>query len=166
MANYCTLNWENFIDHTKLLLHNLYDANSYADVTLICDDQAQLQAHKLVLGACSSVFENIFQNNIDLNFIYLRGIRKFEIEPILQFIYTGQLIISEESMIKFFKVTKDLGLKINNANDTTKTSVVKINKREENSGIIKEDMNYDYLNINLDQKQNDGKEIQNGTIRS
>ena len=60
--------------HLKDMLQDMMSSDTFTDVTLMCDDQKQLKAHKVILSAFSSVFKNIFtQNNLPL--IYLRGIQ-------------------------------------------------------------------------------------------
>ena len=106
------LSWSNFAQHTQNLLNNLYNSGKYTDVTLICDDQTQFRAHKLVLGACSTFFENIFSSESDLNCIYLRGIGKVEMQSILQLIYNGQSMVDQSSIDDLSRVSNDLSLKI------------------------------------------------------
>ena len=64
------------------MLQDMMSSDTFTDVTLICDDQKQLKALKVILSAFSSVFKNIFtQNNLQL--IYLRGIDYSEMESII-----------------------------------------------------------------------------------
>ena len=58
-----TLNWQTFTDHLKLMFKDLYEEGKNSDVTLVCDDQTQFKAHKIVLSACSPVFKMIIDNN-------------------------------------------------------------------------------------------------------
>ena len=51
------LNWQTFTDHLLLMFKDLYEEEKYSDVTLVCDDQTQFKAHKIVLSACSPVFK-------------------------------------------------------------------------------------------------------------
>ena len=46
------LNLRTFTDHVQLMLKDLYEEGKHADVTLVCDDQTQFKAHKIVLRAC------------------------------------------------------------------------------------------------------------------
>ena len=86
-----TLNWHAFTDHLQLMFKDLYDERKHSDVTLVCDDQTQLQAHKIVLRACSPVFQKIIDNNPNQHsLIYLRGIQSYEMESLLQFMYLGE----------------------------------------------------------------------------
>ena len=105
------LSWDNFQSHTNDLISDLYSSSQFADVTLICDDQTQFKAHRVVLSASSSVFRNILKSSDGSPFIYLRGIAKEEIEAIMQFIYLGEATFDQERMNEFLNVAKDLDLK-------------------------------------------------------
>ena len=43
------LNWHNYSDHLREMLHGMMKSNELTDVTLICDDKRQFKAHKIVL---------------------------------------------------------------------------------------------------------------------
>ena len=105
-------NWQNFSEHLQLMFKDLYEEGKHSDVTLVCDDQTQFKAHKIVLSACSPVFKNIIDNNPSQHpLIYLRGIQSSEMETILQFMYLGEGITFSERMEEFIKVAKDLEMK-------------------------------------------------------
>ena len=107
-----TLNWHAFTDHLRLMFKDLYDERKHSDVTLVCDDQTQLQAHKIVLRACSPVFQKIIDNNPNQHsLIYLRGIQSYEMESLLQFMYLGEGKLYYERMGEFINVAKDLQIK-------------------------------------------------------
>ena len=70
-----TLNWDTFTDHLQLMFKDLYEDESHSDVTLVCDDQTQFKAHKIILRAYSPVFKMIIDNHLSQHqLIYLRGI--------------------------------------------------------------------------------------------
>ena len=79
------LSWDGFSEYLKKFMSDLYTSETYSDVTLVCDDQMKMRANKLVLRACSPIFESMLsdldqaQNTI----IYLRGINHLELESIL-----------------------------------------------------------------------------------
>ena len=101
------------------MLHGLMSSDTFTDVTLVCDDQKQLKAHKVILSAFSSVFKNIFtQNNIPL--IYLRGIDYSEMESIIQFIYLGETAFYQERLEVFLKVAKDLDINLLSKDESAK----------------------------------------------
>ena len=112
MTDKYTLNWYTFSEHLQLMLKDLYEEKSNSDVTLVCDDQIQFKAHKIVLSACSPVFKKIIDNNPSQHpLIYLRGIQSYEMESILQFMYLGEGKFYQERMGEFIKVAKDLEVK-------------------------------------------------------
>ena len=112
MAEKYTLNWQTYSDHVQLMFKDLYEEGKHSDVTLVCDDQTQFKAHKIVLSACSPVFKKIIDNNPSQHpLIYLRGIQSYEIESILQFMYLGEGRFYYDRMGEFIKVAKDLEVK-------------------------------------------------------
>merc|ERR1719507_93681 len=106
------LTWKSFSDHLRLMFKDLYEEERLTDLTLVCDDQTQFKAHKIVLGACSPVFKKIIDNNPSQHpLIYLRGIQCQEMESILQFMYLGEGRLYYKRMGEFIKVAKDLEVK-------------------------------------------------------
>ena len=57
------IKWQGFTDHLRMVFRDLYEEGKHTDVTLVCDDQTQFKAHKIVLRACSPVFKKIIDNN-------------------------------------------------------------------------------------------------------
>ena len=112
MAEKYTLNWHTFSEHLQLMFKDLYEEEKHSDVTLVCDDQTQFKAHKIVLRACSPVFKKIIDNNPSENpLIYLRGIQSYEMESILQFMYLGEARFYCGRLRKFLKVAQELEVK-------------------------------------------------------
>jgi len=106
------LNWHTYSDHLRDMLNNMRKSDNLTDVTLVCDDQKQFKAHKIVLSACSTVFKNIIdclpQNS---SVIYLRGIQNQEMESILEFMYLGVATFYQERMNEFLNVANNLEIK-------------------------------------------------------
>ena len=109
MAEKYTLKWHKFTDHLQVMFKDIYGEGKNSDVTLVCDDQSQFKAHKIVLSACSPVFKKIIDSNpCQHPLIYLRGIQSYEIESILQFMYLGEGKFYYERMGEFIKVAKEV----------------------------------------------------------
>ena len=89
------------------------NSNKSSDVTLACDDRTKFKAHKFALSACSPVFQLIIDDlpNKEDSFIYLRGVKSHEMQSILQYIYLGQATLSQDRMIEFLNVAKNLEIK-------------------------------------------------------
>ena len=114
-----SLKWHTYTDHLRELLHDMMTSNLLTDVTLVSEDRKQFKAHKVVLGACSSVFRSIISDNtMPGTFIYLRGIQSHEIESILRFIYLGEATFFQERMTEFLNVANSLDIKGINTNNS------------------------------------------------
>ena len=91
--------------HAKLYraLYDMQDTAALTDVTLMCDDQKQIYAHKVILCASSSVLKRIIGNfaTNSNSVIYLRGIQHEEMEAIINFIYLGETTFSIDRMSEF-----------------------------------------------------------------
>ena len=65
----------NYEDSTKNIFKTLLKDVEFSDVTLALNDENQVKGHKAILGASSSFFRKIFQQNSDANLVlYLKGI--------------------------------------------------------------------------------------------
>jgi len=105
----CNIHWQRHTDHLKERLYDMLELNVLSDVTLVCDDKKVLHAHKIVLSACSPLFENIVKEHPNNNpVIFLRGIQHPEMESILKFMYLGETTISKERLNEFLNVVKSL----------------------------------------------------------
>ena len=106
------LTWQTFSSHATEMFRELLATNQFADVSLICHDLTKIQAHRIVLSACSSVFREILQGHKEGHpVIYLRGVQRQELESLLQFMYNAEVSFSEDRLNEFLKVAKDLDIK-------------------------------------------------------
>ena len=89
--------------------HN--ETSSY-DVTLVSDEQIPLQAHKVVLSACSSVLKTILLGNHHPHpLVFLRGVKYQHLRSFLEFVYQGEVQIVKEGIEEFLAVARNLGVK-------------------------------------------------------
>ena len=111
----CFITWNDYSDHMKQMLQHLMKSQTFTDVTLVCDDKIQLEAHKIILISGSKFFEAIlkpiFQVGDIKPIIYLKGINHHEMESILQFMYLGEARFSQERTSEFLRVAMELELK-------------------------------------------------------
>ena len=83
--------------------------NTLTDVTLVSDDRIRIEAHKIVLCAGSSMFQDFFVNNTHGHpLLYLRGIKHQELKSVLEFLYNGTTRIPQMEVDKFLEVAKEL----------------------------------------------------------
>ena len=103
------LSWHTYSEHQREIMQKMLICDDFKDVTLISDDKKPIKAHRNILSACSPVFKNIFQMEINNHpVIYLRGIKHSEIESILQFIYLGETKLYKDSLNELLLVAKNL----------------------------------------------------------
>merc|ERR1712202_54678 len=91
------LKWNQFQENVSHSFRELRDNNDFFDVTLACEDDQQIEAHKVVLSACSPFFRNILKkNNHPHPLLYLKGIEYSDLLPVLDFIYQGETSVAQE----------------------------------------------------------------------
>ena len=108
--NFC-LDWSEFEAFTKRTVQNLLDDKEFTDVTLVCDDNRQIGAHKAILSACSPSFKNILKNNPHQHpLIYLRGVKYQDLQSLVSFIYQGRTEVSQENLNRFLFLASEFQL--------------------------------------------------------
>ena len=108
-----TVTWHSHQDYLREMMRGMMTSEDFTDVTLVTDDKKTLKAHRNILSACSPVFKNILQMEINKSHpvIYLRGIQHSEIESILQYIYLGEAKFHGERVNEFLSVSKNLEIR-------------------------------------------------------
>ena len=69
------LRWNDFESNISLAFRELRDDNDFFDVTLACDDE-QIQAHKMILSACSPFFRKILRRNVHQHPLLYRTLKE------------------------------------------------------------------------------------------
>merc|ERR1711949_22251 len=134
-------------DYLRDMMREMMTSDDFTYVTLVTDDKKTIKAHRNILSACSPVFKNILQMEINISHpvIYLRGIQYSEIESILQFIYLGEAKFNEERMNEFLSVSKNL--EIQELSKSRKVDIDEVdNPFNQNQEDITETVNEDYNN--------------------
>jgi len=94
---YC-LTWNGHDENLSKLFSKLRRDEHFCDVTIACED-VQFQAHKLVLAACSSLFNGILKKHSHpYPFIYLGGIKACDMNLLLDFMYSGTVTVEEGNL--------------------------------------------------------------------
>jgi len=80
-------------------------------VTLACDED-QLQAHKVILSACSPFFRTVLKRNRHEHpLLYMKGVRYTDLQSVLNFMYHGEVNIAQEHLNSFLTVAEELQVK-------------------------------------------------------
>lgn len=110
--NKLSLKWP---DHNSNFLANFdsfLDSQDYTDCTLRAEGQS-IRAHKLILATSSSFFYEIFRSSEkDEHCVLVFDDIKFhDLKTVVQFMYRGQALLTNEEFIEFLKATDALKIK-------------------------------------------------------
>ncbi len=106
--------WNDFEANISTSFRELRDDSEFFDVSLCCDNGTDVvQAHKVILAACSPLFRKILarQKQQQHPFLYLKGIRLKELQAVLNFMYHGEVNVAQDSLNGFLAVAEELAVK-------------------------------------------------------
>ena len=117
------LRWNDFESNISVAFRELREEKDFFDVTLACDDN-QVQAHKVILSACSPFFRNVLRKNPHQHpLLYLKGVKYQELLSVLNFMYQGEVNVAQEELNSFLAVAEDLRVKgLTQSNSGSKSS--------------------------------------------
>ena len=82
-----------------------------SDVTLVCEEDKQIWAHRVIHSACSPYFKSVLEQNKHSHYIiYMRGLKSKDILAIVDFIYHGEAYIYQEDLEGFLALAEELQL--------------------------------------------------------
>ena len=108
-TNNVLLLWKYSKHQISSTVRKLYKNKNYSDVTLVSDEHQTTEAHKSILSACSPVMKSLLLDNPHPHpIVYLRGIESQELDSLIQFIYLGEVQVSQSRLKKFFHAAEEL----------------------------------------------------------
>jgi len=106
------LRWNDFEANVSSAFREIRDEKDFFDVTLACDDDSQIQAHKVIIAACSPFFRNVLRKNSHQHpLLYLKGVKYKELLCVLNFMYMGEVNVAQDDLNSFLAVAEDLRVK-------------------------------------------------------
>jgi len=106
-----SLQWNDFQQNISSTFQELRGDVELADVTLACED-GQVEAHKIVLASGSKFFSTVLSRNKHPHpLIYLKGLKSRDLAAVLDFLYHGQVDITEKDLNIFLAIAEDLEVK-------------------------------------------------------
>jgi len=105
------LRWASHLPNMGAVFSSLYQTEGLSDVTLSCAD-GSLRAHKLLLSTCSDYFLELFlECHTKRTILLLPGVRLADLRILINFIYTGEVRVSEEGLPDLLEVAEMLGVR-------------------------------------------------------
>ena len=106
------LNWNEFEQNIVASFRDLRTDSEFSDVTLVCDEDQHIEAHRVILKSCSPVFSKFLTKNKHSHpMIYMRGLKVKDLIAIVDFIYHGEANIYQEDLDGFLALAEELQLK-------------------------------------------------------
>ncbi|KAI4498483.1 hypothetical protein M0802_006418 [Mischocyttarus mexicanus] len=107
------LKWNSFGINLATAFSNLFESDRLADVTLFCEG-VTFKAHKLILAACSKHFQELFEGSPPSPagvIVILDGTSADNMRSLLEFMYRGEVHVSQDSLSSFLKAAECLQVK-------------------------------------------------------
>uniref|UniRef100_A0A8W7PD42 BTB domain-containing protein n=1 Tax=Anopheles coluzzii TaxID=1518534 RepID=A0A8W7PD42_ANOCL len=90
--------WNGFSEHVSGVFRTFRHEKALQDVILYCEGQF-INSHKLLLASCSEVFRRIFLERANAyHLIRLVGFRYVDVSLLLDFIYNGEMALSQKQL--------------------------------------------------------------------
>ena len=107
------LKWNDFESNISSAFREIRTDGELFDVTLATEDEEHLQAHKVILAACSGFFRNILKRSGSHQnlLLYLKGVSSRDMTSVLNFMYHGEVSVAQDDLNNFLQVAEDLRVK-------------------------------------------------------
>ncbi|XP_011868407.1 PREDICTED: protein abrupt isoform X2 [Vollenhovia emeryi] len=134
------LKWNSFGSNLATAFSNLFKSESLTDVTLFCEG-VTFKAHKLILAACSKHFQELFEGMPPSPaglIVILDGTSAQNMASLLEFMYRGEVHVSQESLNSFLKAAECLqvkGLSIREHENLAHAATTRTSVRTQNNNV-------------------------------
>nr|CAI5826253.1 unnamed protein product [Callosobruchus analis] len=106
-----SLCWDNFHKNMSSGMNSLLESEDLVDVTLAVQGKC-LKAHKMVLSVCSPYFKELFKSNpCQHPIVFMKDVSYEALSDLLQFMYQGEVQVSQENLTTFIKTAEALQIK-------------------------------------------------------
>ena len=113
--NNVSLKWKDFHTSLPFSFQDARLSNEFCDVTLVCDDDTALEAHRVILVAGSIFFKKVLSsvrtNSHPHPMLCLKDFHKEDLTAMLDFLYSGEARVQEETLNRFMTQAQQLGIK-------------------------------------------------------
>lgn len=107
----CSLKWKNRMDHLQAVYLEFFQKELLCDVTLVTGKD-RFKAHFFVLCAFSPYFKDMLTSVTPGQYpvIFLKGTTSQEVKWLLDYLYTGEVVIPVDSVEQFLSFGESLGV--------------------------------------------------------
>jgi len=106
------LKWNDFHENMSTSFKDLRQEGDFTDVTLACEGNQQLKAHKLILSSSSPFFKTILRSFKSAEpLIFLRQVSYQDLASVVDFMYYGQADVQQENLNSFLALAEEFELK-------------------------------------------------------
>ena len=106
------LRWNDYGKMYAETFRTLREDDQFADVTLACEGHTE-KGHRIILSACSGYFNHILRTipPSEHPVLLLSDVKPTELTTLMDFIYYGQINITQDSLQSFLKIAVKLQIK-------------------------------------------------------
>jgi len=105
------LKWNEFESNVSGVFRELRSDGDFFDVTIATEGK-QLEAHKVILSACSPFFRGVLKRNPHPHpLLYMKGVKGRDMAALLAFMYHGEVNIGQEELPSFLRAAEELQVK-------------------------------------------------------
>ena len=102
---------EGFQENIQGIFKHLQKEKEFCDVTLVCEDNQQFEAHKVILSASSSLLRDLLKSTKHSHpLLYMWGVKTRDLANVIDFIYNGQVEIYQSDLNEFLLVARQFQL--------------------------------------------------------
>ena len=108
MSEKLCLQWNDFQENIKSAFENLREDKDFKDVTLVCGDGQQVEAHKVILASSSPFFQKLLGRNKHHHpLLYMRGMKFDTLLAVLDFLYRGRQMSFKKTWTHFLPLPRN-----------------------------------------------------------
>ena len=100
---------KDFSSHNVEYFKEILDQDDMTDVTIACDDNYTMRAHKVILSASSLFFRSVIKKSKCPDpYIYLKGVPASHLSSLMSYIYSGETDVRTEDFQMFMTIASEL----------------------------------------------------------
>jgi hypothetical protein len=104
-----SISWDSYFTTVNNTVRNLYSDQHFTDVSIACEGEKQVKAHRVILSASSSFLHSILVENPNEHpVLCLTGVKFDQLQKLVEFIYLGEVKIPEDEVTSFLDLGREL----------------------------------------------------------